>query len=173
MERTIPYVIYRRFMVPRFLPTKTNRREAKIINEMESLLKGMIQKRQKAMEAGEEAKDDLLGLLLKSNLEGVVQDQQYQHGINKQQTVKLGMKEVIEECKMFYIAGQDTTSSLLVWTLILLSKHQNWQEEAREEILTTFGYNTPDHHGLNQLKKVHFHYLNNYDLSFSRILYEN
>lgn len=138
----------------RFLPTKTNRREAKIINEMESLLKNMIQRRQNAMEAGEESKDDLLGILLKSNLEGVVQDQQNQHRSNKQQTVKLGMKEVIEECKMFYIAGQETTSSLLVWTLILLSKHQNWQEQAREEILATFGLNTPDDNGLNQLKKV-------------------
>ncbi|XP_021740749.1 cytochrome P450 CYP72A219-like isoform X1 [Chenopodium quinoa] len=138
----------------RFLPTKTNKREAKIVNEMESLLKDMIQKRQKTMENGEAAKDDLLGLLLKSNLEGV-QDHQLLHGNdNKQQQFKMSMKEVIEECKMFYVAGQDTTSSLLVWTLVLLSKHTNWQEQAREEIFATFGHNTPHVDGLIQLKKV-------------------
>lgn len=135
----------------RFLPTKTNRRAAKIIKEMEALLKEMIQRRQKAMEAGEAAKDDLLGLLLKSNLEGI---QDHQIDNNKQLRFKLGMKEIIEECKMFYIAGQETTSSLLVWTLILLSKHQDWQAQAREEILATFGHDTPDLDGLNKLKKV-------------------
>ncbi|XP_056693762.1 cytochrome P450 CYP72A219 isoform X2 [Spinacia oleracea] len=136
----------------RFLPTTTNKREEKIINEMESLLKGMIQRRQKAMDDGEVAKDDLLGLLLKSNLEGT---QEHQHdGNNMQQHFKMGMEEIIEECKMFYIAGQDTTSSLLVWTLVLLSKHQSWQDQARKEILTTFGHHTPHVDGLNQLKTV-------------------
>ena len=109
------------------------------------------------MEAGEAAKDDLLGLLLKSSFQGV-QDDQYGN-TKKQQNVKLSLQEVIEECKLFYLAGQETTSSLLVWTLILLSKHQDWQEQAREEILTTFGGNRPDYEGLNQLKKVSSHYV--------------
>ncbi|KAL2945010.1 hypothetical protein RDABS01_033357 [Bienertia sinuspersici] len=142
----------------RFVPTETNKREAKIIKQINTLLKDMIQKRQKAMEEGEEAKDDLLGLLLKSNKEGIEQDHHHEHGNshNKQQHVhvKMSLKEVIEECKTFYIAGQDTTSTLLVWTLVLLSKHPNWQEQLREEILATFGHNTPNYDGLNKLKKV-------------------
>ena len=107
------------------------------------------------MEAGEAAKDDLLGVLLKSSFQGI-QDNQYGNS-KKQQNIKLSLQEVIEECKLFYLAGQDTTSSLLVWTLILLSKHQDWQEQAREEILHTFGGNRPDYEGLNQLKKVSSH----------------
>ncbi|XP_057523178.1 cytochrome P450 CYP72A219-like [Amaranthus tricolor] len=133
----------------RFLPTNTNRREAKIIKEMESLLKAMIQRRQNAIKNGEDGKDDLLDLLLTSSIE----DNHLKDG-NSKEHVKLGMKEIIEECKMFYIAGQETTSSLLTWTLILLSKHQDWQHQAREEILATFGDTIPNDVGLNQLKKV-------------------
>lgn len=136
----------------RFLPTKTNRRMDKISKEIGALLKDMIYRRKKAMKAGEAAKDDLLGVLLKSSFQGI---QDNQHGNTKKiQNIKLSLKEVIEECKLFYLAGQDTTSSLLVWTLILLSKHQEWQQQAREEILNTFGSNRPDYEGLNQLKKM-------------------
>ncbi|XP_074319034.1 cytochrome P450 CYP72A219-like [Silene latifolia] len=132
----------------RYLPTKTNKRAKNIIKEMETILEDLILKRQKSMSAGEKVKDDLLGHLLTSSIEGI-------QGNGKQLNIKLSLKQVIEECKVFYIAGQETTSALLAWTLILLSKHKNWQEQAREEILSTFGNNTPDYDGLNRLKKVH------------------
>lgn len=143
----------------RFLPTRTNRRIGEINREIQALLKDMIYRRKKAMEAGEAEKDDLLGILLKSSFESGNQNghDQHLHGDNhnkQQKKIKLSLKEVIEECKLFYLAGQETTSGLLVWTLILLSKHQDWQEQAREEILNTFGINTPYFDGLNQLKKV-------------------
>ncbi|GER43567.1 cytochrome P450, partial [Striga asiatica] len=45
------------------------------------------------------------------------------------------IEEAIAQTKLFYFAGFDTASNLLVWTMITLAIHQNWQDRAREEVL--------------------------------------
>ncbi|XP_068658440.1 cytochrome P450 CYP72A616-like [Aristolochia californica] len=127
------------------LPTKKNLRRREIDREVRALLTGMIKKKEKAIKLGEAAPDDLLGLLIKSNLK------ECQEGGNSK---GMTIEDVIAECKLFYFAGQETTSVLLNWTMIALSMNSDWQTRAREEVLQIFGKNKPDFDGLSHLKIV-------------------
>ena len=124
-----------------------------IRNEVNALLKGIIEKREKAMKVGETANDDLLGLLIQSN------HREMQEKYEKK-NVGMSMEDVIEECKLFYFAGHETTSVLLLWTMVLLSKHSNWQDRAREEVLQVFGNKKPEDDGLSHLKIVSMNPIN-------------
>uniref|UniRef100_M8CDQ6 Secologanin synthase n=1 Tax=Aegilops tauschii TaxID=37682 RepID=M8CDQ6_AEGTA len=129
------------------LPTKVNRRMKQIAAEIERVLKGIVAKRENAMRAGEATSDDLLGVLLESNMAHCRDSKGAGMGITTD--------DVIGECKLFYFADAETTSVLLTWTMILLCMHPEWQDRAREEVLRVLGpTGTPDHDGLSRLKVV-------------------
>ncbi|XP_066309237.1 cytochrome P450 CYP72A616-like [Miscanthus floridulus] len=132
-----------------YLPTKNNRRMRQINKEVNSILRGLIGKRMQAMkEEGESStSDDLLGLLLESNARHADEN-------GGQSTLGMTIEDVIEECKLFYFAGMETTSVLLTWTMVLLSMHPEWQDRAREEVTGLFGRNKPEYEGLSRLKTV-------------------
>jgi len=117
-----------------------------IASEIEALLKGIIAKRENALGTGSAASEDLLGLLLESNMEHCRGDGNSKAGITTD--------DVIGECKLFYFAGMETTSVLLTWTMIVVSMHPEWQDRAREEVLHVFGDKTPDYDGLSRLRIV-------------------
>ncbi|XP_021760423.1 cytochrome P450 CYP72A219-like [Chenopodium quinoa] len=132
----------------RFLPTKKNRRVKEICKEIEESLTEIIDSRKKEMEAGVGTKDDLLGILLESSMREIKEN-------GNEKGKGLTTKEVVDECKIFYLAGSETTSTLIVWALVLMSKHQIWQERARAEVLQLFGKDEiPTFQGLSHLKIV-------------------
>ncbi|KAK7244050.1 hypothetical protein RIF29_38868 [Crotalaria pallida] len=130
-----------------FLPTHAHRRVKEIHRDVKASLKDIINKREKAMKAGEDTENDLLGILLESNHK-VIQE----HENNKD--VGITLEDVIEECKLFYFAGQETTAVLLVWTMVVLSRYPDWQARAREEVLQVFDNHKPNFEGLSHLKIV-------------------
>ncbi|KAJ1284419.1 hypothetical protein BS78_03G202800 [Paspalum vaginatum] len=130
-----------------YLPTRTNRRMKQIASEIEGLLKGIIAKREKALSTGTAASDDLLGLLLESNME-------HCRGDGDDSKAGITTDDVIGECKLFYFAGMETTSVLLTWAMVVLSMHPHWQHRARDEVLRVFANRTPDYDGLSRLRIV-------------------
>ncbi|XBI18216.1 hypothetical protein VPH35_060059 [Triticum aestivum] len=138
----------KKIIIPGYLslPTKNNRRMSEINNEIESILLNLIRKRMQAMQEGENTKNDLLGLMLESNMRGTDENGQCISGMT--------IDEVVEECKLFYFAGTETTSILLTWTMVILSMHPEWQDRAREEVLGLFGKNKIEHEGFARLKTV-------------------
>ncbi|KAJ0030663.1 hypothetical protein Pint_13475 [Pistacia integerrima] len=133
----------------RFVPTKKNRRRKKLDKEITTMLRNIIQGKENAMKTGESRVDDLLGLLLQCNNQNILQE-------NSSSTTITGMtiEEVIEECKLFYIAGQETTSSWLTWAMIVLAMHPNWQEKARQEVLQACHQKEPNFEAIANLKIV-------------------
>ncbi|VAH77730.1 unnamed protein product [Triticum turgidum subsp. durum] len=129
-----------------FFPTENNKRMKQINREIEGLLRGIIEKRERAMENdGLSSGNDLLGLMLQSNKES---------GTSR---MRMSTEDVIEECKLFYFAGMETTSVLLTWTLVVLGMHPEWQDRAREEVLSVFGKDKPNFDGLGRLKTASDH----------------
>ncbi|EPS61578.1 hypothetical protein M569_13218, partial [Genlisea aurea] len=122
-----------------YLPTRRNRRMKEIDREVVAVIRGLIRRRMDA--GGEERGDDLLGLMLESN-----EMEQPRGGMS--------MDDIVEECKLFYLAGQETTAALILWTMVLLGRHPEWQDKSREEVLHVFGKNTPDFEGLTRLRVV-------------------
>ncbi|XP_008776863.2 cytochrome P450 72A15-like isoform X1 [Phoenix dactylifera] len=130
----------------RLLPTKQNKQMKEIDREVRVLLRSIIEKRLKAIDMGESTNNDLLGLLLESNI------RYFQEGGSK--VPGMTTEDVIEECKLFYFGGHETSAVLLTWTMVVLSMNSTWQARAREEVLQVFGQHKPDFDGLSRLKIV-------------------
>ncbi|KAF5814703.1 putative secologanin synthase [Helianthus annuus] len=133
------------FYIPggRLIPTKANKKFKQNRKELQVLAKDIVETRKKAIEMGADSNKDLLGILLASNSKEI-----------KENGVGLSIEDVIEECKLFYIAGSETTSNLILWTMVCLSMHQEWQNKARQEITQVFGGGEPHFEGLKHLKIV-------------------
>ncbi|EYU26271.1 hypothetical protein MIMGU_mgv1a026589mg [Erythranthe guttata] len=66
----------------------------------------------------------------------------------------LGINKSHKLLKAHGVAGSGTTACLLVWAMVLLCEHIEWQTRAREEVIRVFGNSEPSFEGLNQLKTV-------------------
>ncbi|KAK9102511.1 hypothetical protein Sjap_019765 [Stephania japonica] len=84
----------------------------------------VIRERKEKMKSGETNTDGcyFLESLIKANEEN-------------DECKRISIDDVIDECKTFYFAGHETTTSLLTWTSLLLATNQDWQDEARQEAI--------------------------------------
>jgi len=84
--------------------------------------------------------NDFFGLLLKA----------YHDPDNSK---KISVDDLIDECKTIYVAGQETTTSLLSWT-VLLAIFPDWQDKVRKEVLELIGQQNPSPDSMTKLKIV-------------------
>ncbi|KAL0391985.1 UNVERIFIED_CONTAM: cytochrome [Sesamum radiatum] len=121
----------------RFLPTSENRKSQKIEKQIRDSVRMLIETNSKNRENSK----NLLTLLT--------------HASNDREEDRLSVEEVIDECKTFYFAGKETTANLLSWALLLLAKHPDWQNRAREEVVRICKNNQlPNSENLTELKTI-------------------
>ena len=137
----------------RFIPTAFNRYRwnlnREIVGILTKLIKGRLELAAKMGHGPDSYGTDLLGLMMASN-QGELKG-------NQKNLSRMGIPEIIGECKTFFFAGHETTSTLLTWAFLLLGKHTEWQDRAREEIVALCGKSPdamPSMEAMNQMKIV-------------------
>ncbi|KAK6161480.1 hypothetical protein DH2020_004861 [Rehmannia glutinosa] len=121
------------FSVPgeQYLPTKKYRRANAIENELTVTFTNMMNERLKKRETGEiNGEPDLFDLFL---------DELNEVDMKDSRAHAMAVHEIIQQCKLFFVAGYETTSNLVAWTIIMLANHQDWQARAREEVFQVLG----------------------------------
>uniref|UniRef100_A0A452Z305 Cytochrome P450 n=1 Tax=Aegilops tauschii subsp. strangulata TaxID=200361 RepID=A0A452Z305_AEGTS len=121
----------------RFVPTKKNRRRHSLNQEIRSSLRKLIEINGRKCEDSK----NLLGLMLSAS--------------KTDNEFKMGIEEIIDECKTFYFAGKETTANLLTWATLLLALHKEWQDKAHGEVYQVCGkHKHPNAENLSSLKIV-------------------
>ena len=109
------------FPIPHFVPTPDNRKYAKSLNVINSVVDKILEKAKKSRERG----TDVLSRLLLANdaeLDNTLTD-----------------SEIKDEIRTFFLAGHETTAITLTWALYLLSMHIKVKDKLIEEIHTVIG----------------------------------
>lgn len=100
----------------------------------------IIQKRDQEA-SNNDSKKDFLGELLETSRDN-------------DEEKRISLDDMVDECKTFYFAGHETTTSLLGWTVLLLAVHDDWQEKARDEVFEFCGEINPTPDSITRLKTV-------------------
>ncbi|MCO5582365.1 hypothetical protein L7F22_036259 [Adiantum nelumboides] len=124
----------------RFIPTRGNRYARRLNKELEASIEHIIKIRE-----NDHSTNDLLGIMLAANRKEL---------LGSQKKLSLSMKEIVDECKTFFLAGHETTASLMTWATMLLAISPDWQERAREEVLHVLSKEAPTYNVFQNLKIV-------------------
>ncbi|KAL0414444.1 UNVERIFIED_CONTAM: Secologanin synthase [Sesamum radiatum] len=114
-----------------YLPTKRYRKANAIEKELTETFTNLINEKLKKRERGELNGEPTLHDTLLEDLNEI--------DIKDKKRREMVIAEIVYQCKLFFLAGHETTANLIGWTLLLLSMHPKWQTLAREEALQVIG----------------------------------
>ncbi|TYI06260.1 hypothetical protein ES332_A10G146000v1 [Gossypium tomentosum] len=128
-------------ILSKFWKTDDDVGSEKLAREIKDLVIEIVKKRENKVASGEAESfgSDFLGLLVKAFN-------------NPDKKNKISMEDLVDECKTFYFAGQETVNALLAWAVLVLAIHSDWQDKARREVMEIFGSQNPHSEGLAKLK---------------------
>ncbi|KAK3025732.1 hypothetical protein RJ639_042501 [Escallonia herrerae] len=118
----------------RYLPTKRNMKSWRLEKEIKKSLMRVIERRRENWDdetMGNGRPKDLLGLMIQASTREL--------DSNSFPSSLITARDIAEECKSLFFAGEQTTSNLLTWTTVLLAMHPKWQVLARDEVLRVCG----------------------------------
>lgn len=117
----------------RNLPTRSNRRFQRALKEADALIYQLIEER---CQKGAPLRPDLLTTLMETRDENG-------QGMSTQQ--------VRDEVMTIFLAGHETTATLLAWTFYLLGQHPQIEQQVRAELGQVLGGRIPELDDLNRL----------------------
>ncbi|CAI0383070.1 unnamed protein product [Linum tenue] len=130
----------------RFLPTRKNRDRWRLEKETRDSIRVLIQRNRERWRLEKETRDSIR-VLIQGNSGGLGNSRNllalltssYRNQDGGKEEEKIGVDDVIDECKTFYFAGKETTAHLLTFALLLLANHPEWQDKLREELFRVCG----------------------------------
>jgi cytochrome P450 len=141
------YVTRHPLTLPKWIPTRRNRRFRRALQRLDDLVYSFIAAGQAQAEAEAErqhsdttstkrSKKNLLNMLLAARYEAKEND-------NDTSKLKLSDKELRDEIMTLFLAGHETTAITLCWTLWFLSdpQHAHWQDRIAQEYQAAVGDN--------------------------------
>ncbi|KAK6251980.1 hypothetical protein QUC31_013700 [Theobroma cacao] len=130
-------------VISNFCKTADEIESDKLVKGIHNSVMEVVKKREEKVVNGEANSfgTDFLGLLVNAY-----------HDADKKN--RLSVQDLVDECKTFYFAGQETTNSALAWTVLLLAINPDWQEKARREVIEVFGNQNPHSEGIGRLKTM-------------------
>ncbi len=108
----------------------------KYAEELDDILLRLIRDRQ----SGEASYDDLLQMLMDARYEDTGE--------------AMSEQQLLDEVKILYVAGHETSANALTWTWYLLAKHPEWLDILRAEVAEVLGDRKPSYTDLPQLVKT-------------------
>ena len=118
-------------LICRFLPTKQNKLRQYLDTKINTLLHELIDGRRKSplqTKTGSPYGNDLLGRMLAASSDG-----------EDEGALDFNLASVFNNCKLIFIAGQDSVGTSILYTLLMLARYPEWQDRVREEILNVVG----------------------------------